>query len=122
LRHLPDAELWMVGDGNLRPELEEHTAALGLATHVRFYGQLSDEGRDERLRTARCLALPSKGEGFGLVYVEAMRLGRPCLVSDVDAGREVVEPPVAGLAVNPDDGDAIARALVRLLTPGDEWT
>ena len=70
---------------------------------------------------ARCLALPSRGEGFGLVYLEAMRLGRPCLASTVDAGREVVNPPEAGLAVDPENLTAISDAIVRLLTPGAEW-
>jgi len=65
--------------------------------------------------------MPSRGEGFGLVYLEAMRLGRPCLVSTSDAGRETINPPEAGLAVNPDKPQAVARAICRLLTPGDEW-
>jgi glycosyltransferase involved in cell wall biosynthesis len=70
---------------------------------------------------ARCLVLPSKGEGFGLVYLEAMRLGRPCLSSTLDAGREVVNPPEAGLAVDPDDAMALSDAVVRLLNRGPEW-
>jgi glycosyltransferase involved in cell wall biosynthesis len=55
------------------------------------------------------------------VYLEAMRLGRPCLVSDCDAGREVVRPPEAGLAVDPADSGALVDVLVRLLGDGDEW-
>jgi glycosyltransferase involved in cell wall biosynthesis len=73
------------------------------------------------LRRCRCLAMPSRGEGFGLVYLEAMRLGRPCLVSDQDAGREVVAPPEAGLAADPANGPQLAESLCRLLTPGEEW-
>jgi glycosyltransferase involved in cell wall biosynthesis len=65
--------------------------------------------------------MPSRGEGFGLVYLEAMRVGRPCLTSTVDAGREVVNPPEAGLAVDPDDREQIVDALCRLLSPGIEW-
>ncbi|MGH7135613.1 MAG: glycosyltransferase, partial [Pirellulales bacterium] len=76
---------------------------------------------DELLAGARCLAMPSRGEGFGLVYLEAMRLGRPCLVSDGDAGREVVNAPEAGLAVDTRDLDGVADALVRLLSGGDQW-
>jgi phosphatidylinositol alpha-1,6-mannosyltransferase len=118
---VPNAQLWIAGDGDLRGALEEWTRANGLPESVRFFGRVSDTQKNELLRACRALAMPSRGEGFGLVYVEAMRAGRPCLVSDADAGREVVNPPEAGLAVNPDDADALTDALVRLLASGDEW-
>ena len=86
-----------------------------------FLGAVSEERKVQLLLSASCLALPSRGEGFGLVYLEAMRLGRPCLVSNLDAGREVVEPPKAGLAVDPADTSELGSALIRLLTPGPEW-
>ena len=82
----------IVGDG-LRPELE-HAARAGSANgSIRFYGRV-DEARRTLLAEARCLV--SRGEGFGLVYLEAMRLGRPCLICAVDSGHEVVNPPEAG--------------------------
>jgi glycosyltransferase involved in cell wall biosynthesis len=65
--------------------------------------------------------MPSRGEGFGLVYLEAMRLGRPCLVSTHDAGQEVVRPPEAGLAADVDNPRELANALCRLLEDGPEW-
>src|SRR5205807_1336757 len=73
------------------------------------------------LQSCRCLALPSRGEGFGLVYLEAMRVGRPSLVSNLDAGREVINPPEAGLAIDPDNQQELTTALCRLLTDGQEW-
>ena len=48
-------------------------------------------------------------------------MGRPCLVSNADAGREVVNPPEAGLAVDPDNPAELADAVIRLLSPGLEW-
>jgi glycosyltransferase involved in cell wall biosynthesis len=51
---------------------------------------VTEEEKQDLLRRCRCFAMPSRNEGFGLVYLEAMRLGRPCLVSDCDAGREIV--------------------------------
>ncbi len=119
-QRLPDAELWIVGGGDLQPDL----AALASSCsdgRIRFQGQVSDEAKADLLERCRCLTMPSKGEGFGLVYLEAMRLGRPCLVSTFDAGREVVNPPEAGLAVDPDDSAQLAGALGRLLSPGTEW-
>jgi glycosyltransferase involved in cell wall biosynthesis len=88
---------------------------------VQFFGRVSEARKAGLLRDCRALAMPSRGEGFGLVYLEAMRAGRPCLVSDCDAGREVVNPPEAGLAVNPADAEALANAAARLLGSGDEW-
>lgn len=120
LESIPDARLDVVGDGDLRPELETMVERSGLGQHVRFWGRVSEERKAELLAASRCLAMPSRGEGFGLVYLEAMRLGRPCLVSDCDAGREVVNPPEAGLQANPSCASTLAAALVRLLMPGRE--
>jgi len=114
----PGAELWIAGDGDLRPDLEQLARSL---RGVRFFGQITEEQKQDLLARCRCLAMPSRGEGFGLVYLEAMRMGRPCLVSDRDAGREVVNPPEAGLAANPDDPPQLAEATARLLTAGPEW-
>ena len=121
LQRIPNAQLWIAGDGDLRPELERMARERGLEHHVRFWGWVSEEEKQELLLKSRCLALPSRGEGFGLVYLEAMRLGRPCLVSTLDAGREVVNPPEAGLAADPGDPQALADAVCRLLTSGPEW-
>jgi phosphatidyl-myo-inositol dimannoside synthase len=118
LRRIPDAQLWVGGDGDLRPTLEREVLSRGLQRNVRFWGYLSEEQKLDLLCRCRCLAMPSRGEGFGLVYLEAMRLGRPCLVSNQDAAREVVNPPEAGLGVDPAE---LTEALCRLLTDSPEW-
>ena len=119
---IPDAQLWIAGDGDLRADLENIVRAKNLDASVKFFGRVTELRKQELLRQCRAFALPSRGEGFGLVYPEAMRMGRPCLVSDCDAGQEVVNPPEAGLAVNPSDKDALVNAVTRLLRAGDEWT
>jgi phosphatidyl-myo-inositol dimannoside synthase len=121
LQRLPGAQLWIAGDGCLRPGLERLVREMGLKDAIRFWGLVSDVEKQQLLARCHCLAMPSRGEGFGLVYLEAMRLGRPCLTSTMDAGREVVNPPEAGLAVDPDNRDQIVDALCRLLSPGEEW-
>ncbi|NOT58262.1 MAG: glycosyltransferase family 4 protein [Deltaproteobacteria bacterium] len=118
---LRNAELWIAGDGDLRPELESLVQAHGLTGCIHFTGYISEEEKQQLLARCSCFALPSQGEGFGLVYLEAMRIGRPCLVSTLDAGREVVNPPEAGLSADPRDLRALADATCRLLTPGQEW-
>ncbi len=107
LERLPTAQLWIAGEGDLRPILEQQVEHLGLSSQVHFLGRISEAEKETRLQRCRCLAMPSRGEGFGLVYLEAMRQGRPCLVSTLDAGREVVNPPEAGLAADPANVDAI---------------
>lgn len=118
---IPGAELWIAGDGDLRVELEEMAADRGLGGRVRFWGRVDDRRKDELLARCRCFVLPSRAEGFGLAYLEAMRMGRPCLVSTRDAGREVVNPPDAGLAADPDQPADLADAVCGLLTAGSEW-
>lgn len=118
---LPGAELRIVGDGDLRPELEELVQRLGLERSVRFYGAVPHAQKEDLLRQCRALVLPSAGEGFGLVYLEAMRMGRPCIVSTLDAGAEVVNPPEAGLAVDLHDPEQAASVVVRALTLDAEW-
>jgi phosphatidylinositol alpha-1,6-mannosyltransferase len=120
-QRVPAAELWIAGGGSLEPELKAIAAQAGQDDHIRFFGVITEEQKQRLIGEARCLALPSKGEGFGLVYLEAMRRGRPCLASNVDAGREVVGPSDGGLCVNPDDASALSDALVRLLSSGAEW-
>jgi len=114
--HIPNAELWIAGDGDLRSELED-LAGDG----IRFLGRISEEQKLHIINQSRALLMPSRAEGFGLVYLEAMAQGRPCLVSHIDAGREVVNPPEAGLAVDPKNKNALIDSIVRLLTPGIEW-
>ena len=121
LDRMPDAQLRIVGDGDLRPELEHTARARGANGSIRFYGRVDEATKDALLADARCLAMPSRGEGFGLVYLEAMRLGRPCLVSTVDSGHEVVNPPEAGLAAPSDAPNEIADAAIRLMTTGQAW-
>src|SRR5262249_188775 len=115
------AQLWVVGGGDLSADLKLLAAKLAIEDYGRFFGVVSDDEKANLLQRSRCLVMPSRGEGFGGAYLEAMRRGRPCLVSTVDAGREVVNPPETGLEVNPDDEPALAEAVVRLLTPSDEW-
>jgi phosphatidylinositol alpha-1,6-mannosyltransferase len=121
VERMPDAELWIVGGGNLLPDLQQLARESSVPQSIRFFGRVSPEKKQELLAQCRCLALPSRGEGFGLVYLEAMRLGRPCLVSTEDAGSEVVNPPEAGLSACSRSVSELADATCRLLAHGPEW-
>jgi glycosyltransferase involved in cell wall biosynthesis len=84
-----------------------------LAGHVRHLGYVSDEERRGLYERARLLVLPSFNEGFGLPVLEAMTVGVPVVASTRGAIPEVLGD--AGLMVEPDDPDALATAMERLL-------
>jgi phosphatidylinositol alpha-1,6-mannosyltransferase len=112
-----EAELWIVGGGDGQPELEAQTRALApaVARQIHFLGQLEDEALQRRYQTCRAFAMPSTGEGFGLVFVEAARYGVPCIGCRRDAAREIIEDGETGLLVEQSPGE-IAAACLRLLT------
>jgi phosphatidylinositol alpha-1,6-mannosyltransferase len=110
---VPDAELAIVGDGDDVDRLQDLARKSGVAESVRFAGFLDRQQLEAEYATAALLTLPSRGEGFGLVYLEAMAHGLPCVGSTHDAGAEVIGD--AGLTVDPDDLDAVAAAIVALL-------
>lgn len=101
VRTYPDLSLTVIGDGDDRPRLE--SLARDLAVEVNFLGSVDDQTRDAALFDCSSFCLPSRGEGFGLVYLEAMRFGRPVLAGATDAGREIVIDNVTGRTVKPTD-------------------
>jgi phosphatidylinositol alpha-1,6-mannosyltransferase len=116
LAEIPDATLVMVGRGDDVERLRAKAAALGLGRSVHFTGFLPDAALRGVLRNAGVFAMPSRGEGFGLVYLQAMRAGIPCLGSRDDAAADVIVDGETGLLVPRQDPDAISGALGRLLT------
>jgi phosphatidylinositol alpha-1,6-mannosyltransferase len=119
LKEKPQAQLWIAGDGDLRPELHRLVRLHNLESSVHIFGLVTEKDKESLLSRCRALAMPSRGEGFGLVYLEAMRMGRPCLVSTMDAGREVIGE--TGLSVDPSNTHELTQSLCRLLQHGDEW-
>ena len=125
---IPGAKLRIVGPCDMKAELMDLARKRGVADAIEIAGTVTEVDKHRFLAESRCMALPSRAEGFGLAYIESMRMGRPCLVSTLDAGREVVCPEAdshpdqaAGLAVDPADSTQLAAALIRLMTPGEEW-
>jgi len=110
---LPSAELWVVGDGYFRRDLER----MG-GEGVRFFGGLGDVGRRELVGRAWVLVHPGVREGFGLNVVEANALGVPCVAYDVCGLRDSVRDGVTGVLVGSGDVGALGDALIRVL--GDE--
>lgn len=115
----PSARLVVVGDGDDRLRLAAKAAELGLGASVTFTGFVSEATRSELYRRAALLALVSRGEGFGLVYLEAMRAGKPCIAARDSAAAEVVADGQTGLLVPAGEPGELAAAIVTLLAdPG----
>jgi phosphatidylinositol alpha-1,6-mannosyltransferase len=112
---VPGAQLWIVGDGDDRPRLEGRARELGVADAVRFLGHVAEAELVDAYRRAALFAMPSRQEGFGLVYAEALWHGLPCLASTADAGAEVVRDGETGRLVPYGDVDAAAEAIAGLL-------
>ena len=83
----------------------------GLGDRVRFAGRLSDADLGDTLRESHVLAVPSRYEGFGIVYLEGMSFGLPAVASRAGGAAETVADGETGVLVDPDDPDAVARAL-----------
>jgi phosphatidylinositol alpha-1,6-mannosyltransferase len=112
----PGLRVVVAGDGDDRPRLERRARALGLPPDaVQFTGFASEATLAELYRRAAVFAMPSRGEGFGLVYLEAMRAGKPCVAARDSAAAEVVVDGTTGLLVDPADPATLRDALARLL-------
>jgi phosphatidylinositol alpha-1,6-mannosyltransferase len=112
-RH-PNAELCMVGDGTDRLRLEDKAAQAGLIGPVTFTGRVDDRTLDRLYRQCTFFVMPSRDEGFGLVFVEAMRAGKAC-IGGHGAAAEIIQHGTTGFVVDPRNGDDVAAAVLRLL-------
>lgn len=112
------AELFLVGDGPLREELQAFVQETGLQQRVHFLGKLPDEEVKACLRDCDFLAFPSvaNSEGFGLVQLEAMSFGKPVINTSLPTGVPHVSlHEVTGLTVPPEDEQALAKAMQRMV-------
>jgi len=111
---IPESRLRIVGRGDALPGLQELAGRLGLRNTVEFPGYISDAELPSEFARCRLFALPSQKEGFGLVYIEAMANGRPCLGARSGGAPEVITPE-AGVLVDYGDVPGIAAAIVAAL-------
>jgi glycosyltransferase involved in cell wall biosynthesis len=113
---VPDVLVVIAGSGPLKGELEARIAALGLERHVQLAGFVPDDMLPVAYRAADLSVVPTAAlEGFGLVTVESLAAGTPCVVTPVGGLTDVVAPfapqLVARSAGASDVADVLARAL-----------
>lgn len=113
-QRVPNARLVMIGDGSLRPELERIAAEHGIVDRVELTGAMDRMAVRDRLHRAHVFAMPSRSEGFGLAALEGMAAGLPVVGSAVGGLPELTGE--GGLLVPPEQPDALADALVSVLT------
>ncbi len=109
----PEARLVLAGDGPDRPALEQLARSLGLKRAM-FLGWRSDVA--DIMADFSLLAVPSRWEGFGLVALEAMALGKPVVAARVSALPEIVMPEETGLLVSSGSEAELAEALLSLIS------
>src|SRR5262249_19516144 len=104
-------ELVLVGDGDIRPKLEERIRALGLERRVLLRGWMDGAGVRREISEARALVLPSFAEGLPVVIMEALAMGRPVLSTYVAGIPELVRPGVNGWLVTAGSVDDLVGRL-----------
>lgn len=109
----PDARALIVGDGELRADLEAQASALGIADRFRFVGHQTDVVA--HLAAMDLFVLPSLYEGMPLAVLEAMAAGLPVVATAVDGTPEAVIDGETGYLVPAGDTPALAAAIVRVL-------
>ncbi|MCS7288039.1 MAG: glycosyltransferase [Roseiflexaceae bacterium] len=117
LRQVEDVELWIAGNGPERVRLERQVADAGLRHRVRFLGDVADVDLPALYQQADIFVLPShlRAEAFGIVLVEALASGLPCISTALGTGTDFVNVhEETGLVVPPGDAAALAEAIRRL--------
>ena len=111
---MPGLRLTLVGDGPLRPALEQAIAAQGLATQVVLVGWQDEAQVRRHLGAAQALVLPSFAEGLPMVVMEAMAAGRPVIATAIAGVPELVVPGETGWLAPAGEPAALAAAIAAL--------
>ena len=112
---IADARLIVAGGGDDLARLRERASALGVDDVVVFTGPVSDDRLAALYRDAGFFVMPSRDEGFGLVYLEAMSAGKPCIAAP-GAAEEIIEHGRTGLIVSAGERESLTGAVATLFT------
>jgi glycosyltransferase involved in cell wall biosynthesis len=110
-RQIDNAQLWIIGDGYMRKELEKKFNI----ENVTFYGRVSSELKYRLLSKAHLVLVPAIREGWGLVVTESNAVGTPAIAYNVPGLRDSVKNGETGILVKENSPDQLAQAAVSLL-------
>src|SRR5215210_3836152 len=119
IERLPNTRFIVAGSGTHEEELRRQAEELGLMGHGTFVGWIGDDVLHSLYRIADVCVVPSIYEPFGLVALEAMASGCPCIVADTGGLREVVPHEEAGLRFRARDPEALVEVCARVLFDGE---
>ncbi len=111
-----DLRYLVVGDGDDRPRLEALAEELGVREMVIFAGKVPAEELCDHYNLCDVFAMPSTGEGFGIVFLEALACGKPVIAGNKDASRDAVLDGELGVLIDPDDPRELLEAIVTILS------
>lgn len=114
-RYIPNVHYILVGKGDDRSRVEQLVTQLNLQENVTLAGFVPDHELCDHYNLCDVFAMPSKGEGFGIVYLEALACGKPTLGGNKDGAIDALCQGELGALVDPDDLDAIAKTLIQIL-------
>ena len=114
-KQIPNVHYLIVGKGDDLPWIETLVKTLHLSNHITLTGFVPDEELGDYYNLCDVFALPSHGEGFGIVYLEALACGKPVLAGNKDGAVDPLSHGELGCLVDPDDGEEIANNLIEIL-------
>ncbi|MFO7526382.1 MAG: glycosyltransferase family 4 protein, partial [Ignavibacteriaceae bacterium] len=109
----PNARLLICGEGELRVDVEKFISENKLESKIHLAGFRNDI--PNIMKTIDVLLTPSLWEGFGIVLIEAMASGKPCIATNTSSIPEIVEDGVNGSLVPSKDSQSIAESLTKLI-------
>jgi len=112
---IPNVHYIIAGKGDDRPRIEQLIAQLGLQDCVTLAGFVPDEQLGDYYNLCDLFAMPSKCEGFGIVYLEALACGKPTLGGNRDGAIDALCHGELGALVDPDDVGAITQTIIQIL-------
>jgi glycosyltransferase involved in cell wall biosynthesis len=111
-RRIPDLQLHIAGRGPLEPALRALAIELELEDSIRFLGYVTPVQR--AIEDAAIVVVPSMGEGFGMVALEAMERARPVIAAEIGGLGELVQDGRTGFLVPPGEAEPLRDAIVAL--------
>jgi len=114
-KEIPDIAYLIIGKGDDRRRLMEKARKTGVSNRVVFTGFIDESEKADHFRLADTYVMPSQGEGFGFVFLEALACGIPVVASKMDGGREAIRNGKLGLLADPTNKNDLIIAIRKSL-------